>query len=171
MAEPGDDDLTELRRLHEAATPGPWAWEMTGDKDNSWGVGIIVDDDENLITGRNEPGENLLVESVCEAGADGNPADAELIVAMRNALPGLLAEVERLRAAAPASEDDEPECLRCGRGKADHILIEGDNVPESRCLVDAIDDVLHDMETSDPPAETEWVDVIRAVHATYRERG
>ncbi len=99
-------DLTELRRLHEVATEPPWAWEMTGDKDNSWGVGVIVDDDENLITGRNETGENLLVESVCEAGADGNPADAALIVAMRNALPGLLAEVERLRAAAPQVDAD-----------------------------------------------------------------
>jgi len=93
-----DPAMAELRRLLDAATPGPWAWEMTGDKDNSWGVGIIVDDDENLITGRNETGENLLVESVCEAGADGNPADAELIAAMRNALPGLLAEVECHRA-------------------------------------------------------------------------
>lgn len=39
-------DLDAIRARVDAATPGPWAWEATGEKDNSWGLGVVVDDED-----------------------------------------------------------------------------------------------------------------------------
>jgi hypothetical protein len=104
--EPTDDDLTELRRLHEAATPRPWRAHDTW-LDHGAHTAVVFRGDQNTPAGTPvrvawlptfEDGEGWGTERNCWN-------DADLIVAMRNALPGLLAEVERLRAAAPASED------------------------------------------------------------------
>lgn len=105
-----DPDLVELRRLHEAATEAPWAWEMTGDKDNSWGVGIVVDEDYQPVVGRNEPGENLVVESICD-GSD-TPENAELIAVMRNALPSLLDRAEEARGVRAVLHEAQNEIVR-----------------------------------------------------------
>jgi hypothetical protein len=85
--------IAELRRLHEAATEAPWAWEPTGDKDNSWGLGVVADDAGNLIAGYADQGVHEVIEPVCES-IDGRHADAALIAEARNALPALLATVE-----------------------------------------------------------------------------
>ena len=83
-------DLDRLQALHEAATPGPWA--RRGD------VSIEADPDgftEVLIPGAVRCG------SYCLGGSSDievESADLDLIVAMRNALPSLLAEVRALRA-------------------------------------------------------------------------
>jgi hypothetical protein len=59
----------------EAATPGPWAWEATGEKDSSWAVGLVQDEYGNTLSAQIEPGEGIIIDGVCE-GIDGNLADA-----------------------------------------------------------------------------------------------
>jgi hypothetical protein len=63
-----------------------------------------------------------------------------------------------------------PPCLRCGGDLADHILAAGPNGgdDEYRCLVDELSDVIADLETSDPPAEPGWVEVLRHVETAYK---
>lgn len=68
-----DLDITALRRLIAAASPGPWE---TGDDGLVWTTEPI-------------PGDPVSGSTEVE--------DARLIAAARNALPGLLDEVERLR--------------------------------------------------------------------------
>lgn len=68
--------LDELRRLNEAATPGPWS---------TFGVG-----DEYETTPYLKCGEGGFTTSWDEEKLD----DLELIVAMRNALPKILACIE-----------------------------------------------------------------------------
>lgn len=72
MADP--DPIAELRRLLEKATPGPWSWEG---------------DPPTLYAGRDgmHHGANLL--GRLEPDAD-TPANLNLIVAVRDALPALL---------------------------------------------------------------------------------
>lgn len=64
-------NIEHLRRLHEAATPGPW-------EDCDVAVGVMVDGLMHCPEAR--------------------MADGVLALAVRNALPELLDEVERLRA-------------------------------------------------------------------------
>jgi hypothetical protein len=40
----------EREAAAKAATPGPWAWEATGEKDSSWAVGFVQDEDGNTIS-------------------------------------------------------------------------------------------------------------------------
>ena len=74
-------DLGELRKLEKAATPGPWAG--VGDRyasqvppETSWPGSIWHETEDDVL----------------EVLVDGNinEANVRLIVAMRNALPGLL---------------------------------------------------------------------------------
>jgi hypothetical protein len=91
--EPTDDDLTELRRLHEAATPGPWRTDLT----ETGCVDIESTQPVRLLGFLYAPSDT---------GNENAEADADLIVAMRNALPGLLAEA--LRAALDAAGIAQP---------------------------------------------------------------
>jgi hypothetical protein len=80
------DKITELRRLEQAATPGPW---------ESYSASCCPD--MGGVSG--PPG------TVCQStlGRFGHPmdlTDAELIAAMRNALPGLLDRLEWAERAA-----------------------------------------------------------------------
>ena len=70
-----DAELDRLEGLHAAATPGPWESDVWGD------VTVCP------------PGEHIVI-----AEAPGNQVHAGLIVAARNALPALLAEVREHRA-------------------------------------------------------------------------
>lgn len=73
-----DLDLTRLRELHEKATPAPW---FVSDTDSQW----IVDDYGDAIADTEE------------SRSSWTPShDAALIAETRNALPALLAEVDRL---------------------------------------------------------------------------
>lgn len=81
----------ELRRLEEAATPGPWAWTT-----------------DTLYGGTNERGDEPVVlhTQFRYFSGHGSRDDRAFIAAARNALPKLLdaldakdAEIERLRAA------------------------------------------------------------------------
>jgi hypothetical protein len=67
-----------------------------------------------------------------------------------------------------------PPCLRCGGDLADHILTAGTNGgdDEYRCLRDELEDVLHDMETSEPAddgdrVDPRWVEIVQAVAVAY----
>ena len=87
-----EEQLAELERLEREATPGPWLVE---DKRGWWRVrgpgGVAFDDG-----------------SACnEYNAECDADTRDLIVAARNALPQLLAEVRRLRAVVDA-------CARAG---------------------------------------------------------
>lgn len=79
-------DTKELRELEKAATPGPWEVEQQRDGEEWW-----FDDGHFLIKTGPEP---------CDwnvAMHEENEADARFIAAARNAMPGLLDEVERER--------------------------------------------------------------------------
>lgn len=85
-------DITELRKLADAATPGPWS--------NDTHLGLKS---EGIIEG---PGGGAVamafpfanVNTVARNGGRlFNFADADFIVAARNALPALLDELDRLR--------------------------------------------------------------------------
>jgi len=58
-------DLEAIRARLAAATPGPWGWQATGEKDNSWSLGTVIDDDEQPMSG--EVGDaGTVVEFVAE---------------------------------------------------------------------------------------------------------
>jgi Family of unknown function (DUF6221) len=87
----------------EAATPGPWAWEATGEKDSSWAVGLVQDEDGNTLSGQIEPGEGIIIDGVCE-GIDGNLADAAHIGLHNPA--GVIADCEAKLAILDNAADD-----------------------------------------------------------------
>jgi hypothetical protein len=75
------------------------------------------------------------------------------------------------QAPAPAAVAGPPgrRCRRCGGDLADHILSAArDGLDEYLCLVDELSDVIADLETSDPPAEPGWVEILRGVEAAYK---
>ena len=123
-AVPGHSDLIAFlkARLDEdeaaakAATPGPWCWEATGDKDSSWAAGLVHDEDGNPLTGEIDKGQGVIIDGVCES-IDGNPADGEHIarhdparvlheVAFKRAILG------QYRTVAGWSSDNWPLSLR-----------------------------------------------------------
>ena len=77
------DDLIAFQsaRLDEdeaaalAATGTAWAWEATGDKDNSWTVGHVEGEDGRPLSGEIEHGQGIVIDGVCES-INGNLADA-----------------------------------------------------------------------------------------------
>ncbi len=79
-------ELSNLRRLEQAATPGPWGCVYDGSSD--WSIGPEDDPQVGRVGG------------VWQYKGVGKPTDAELIVVMRNALPKLIDEIERLRGGA-----------------------------------------------------------------------
>lgn len=87
--------LDEDEAAVKAATPGPWAWEATGDKDNSWAVGLVQDDDEQPLSGQIEHGQGVVIDGVCES-INGHVPDADHIA--RHDPARSLREVEADRA-------------------------------------------------------------------------
>lgn len=84
------------------ATDGPWAWEETGEKCNSWGLGLVDPPQEGKIeehfderTKQFEP-LPIVVEAVC-TGED-NFANARFIAAARTDVERLLSDNEKLEA-------------------------------------------------------------------------
>lgn len=78
----------ELRALADAATPGPWAYEMI-DRGEAQ-VGLVWDDDDQPIAGQIGPDDGTVVEHVAEIT---NNRDAALIALA----PVLAREVADLR--------------------------------------------------------------------------
>lgn len=100
--------LDAIRVRADRATPGPWAFESHG-RDGDYGVGMLVDDDNNPVSGQQETGVMLVVEPV--AVEVRNQLDAEFIANARDDVPFLLdlitaqaEEIERLKARAEAAE-------------------------------------------------------------------
>lgn len=46
------EERANLTKLAEAATPGPWAYEAVNEKGNDWCVGVIVDANDQPVSGR-----------------------------------------------------------------------------------------------------------------------
>lgn len=93
---------TLMREHAKAATDGPWAWEATGDKDNSWALGLVCDESEQPIRGQLEHGQGVVVDGVCES-INGHLSDAEHIASWH---PGVALAV----AAWLESAVDDPRC-------------------------------------------------------------
>lgn len=71
---------------------------------------------------------------------------------------------------------DDDECRHCGGDITDHIdgIREGSYGEDADvlfCLADELDEVLHDLETADPPVlERRELAVLRGVRNAYRAR-
>lgn len=91
-------DLEALEALTEAATPGPWWFE---DSAMCWRLHGVA----GVIPAQPPIPEQVINHQILKAPKSGTPyaeywpseADGELIVAARNALPGLLEELRQLR--------------------------------------------------------------------------
>jgi hypothetical protein len=87
--------LLEDEAAARAATPGPWAWEATGDKDSSWALGFVQDEDGSDLSGELEHDAGIVIEGVCES-ISGHVPDAVHIA--RNDPARALREAEAKRA-------------------------------------------------------------------------
>lgn len=96
MTRPRLLDLDAIQARADAATAGPWAWKATGEKDGSWAVGLVCDDEENYLSGELEHGQGIVVEGICDGISTGF-ADAAFIAHARMDIPDLVAEIKRLR--------------------------------------------------------------------------
>ncbi len=93
--------LKRLRRIAEAATPGPWAFRNNlGCKAIGQRVNRQTLDPVAHTPGRQDEGEDR--------------ANARLIVDMRNALPALLDVAEAAREVSAHLDTDAHGCLYCG---------------------------------------------------------
>ena len=81
-------DLNELKRLEAAATPGPWRQDPTYPDTFTWGPHgeMVADHDANGEMRTRGVGGNLPI-----------AINAALVVALRNAAPAIIAEIEELR--------------------------------------------------------------------------
>jgi hypothetical protein len=70
--------LDEAETVAMAATGTAWAWEATGDKDNSWAVGHVEDEDGRPLSGEIEHGQGIVIDGVCES-INGHIPDADHI--------------------------------------------------------------------------------------------
>lgn len=91
-------DLDRLERIVAKATPGPWEWFEGELRPSSW---IALKTAARKAEGYDDPVglyERAIVET--DDGYYGpGEADRDLIVALRNAVPELIAEIKRLREA------------------------------------------------------------------------
>lgn len=88
-------DIASFRELLAKATQGEWAYESVGD-DNTYAIGVAMDAEDKFVSGYIGPDHDVIVVDTVGQEIQGY-ANASLIVAAVNALPGLLDEVEKLR--------------------------------------------------------------------------
>ncbi len=123
-------DIESLRALHEAATPGPWFVEMAGDFDHECAI---------IECAR----WNGYINTI-DLGSDHDTAN--LIAAMRNALPDLLDGLERLRAEkaqllqSRAEIADEAQALRSWLDGLPDVRAERDDLASKVQRVEALVD-------------------------------
>lgn len=115
-----DEELEELERLEQDATPGPWVF-----RDDSCGEYRVLGPDCKLVFNKDFGGLRRHLMPPHEE-------DARLFVAARNALPSLLAEVRELRAIVAQIDDEDLRVLQAmARGvpavaaPAEHVQISG----------------------------------------------
>lgn len=80
------DELTRLRELDAKASPAPWSY-------NPWSANSSGEVTQNITYGWGEE-EEILIGEVSYLLIE---SDAEMIAESRNAIPALLAEIERLQ--------------------------------------------------------------------------
>jgi hypothetical protein len=85
-----DRELDELERLEREATPGPWVSLIEG-RDH------LAGDDFIQAPGDRDPDIYVSIR-VNDSFHPAAAADQDFIAAARNAMPGLIAEIRRLRA-------------------------------------------------------------------------
>jgi len=115
------DTLARLKQLHEAATPGPWEHE--------------TDDTFTGIRGpRISPevkGGWAIAPEFCKENDGRMPKDMDLIAELRNALPGILADLQKMSdvediirrmAEMPEYDQDDAHRLRYAARNALKIL-------------------------------------------------
>jgi hypothetical protein len=88
-----DRILDDLERLERVATPGPWMSSIEGRDHNAGDSVILAADDPRQI-------DSDVYVSIRVDSSDWHPvgvADQDFIAAARNAIPGLIAEIRRLR--------------------------------------------------------------------------
>lgn len=118
-------DIESLRALHEAATPGPWR--------EGFGKEIIARNGPHppeILSASTGDDEDWDV-----AYLDIKDADLALLIAMRNALPDLLNELDRLRGqvqrvealAAEQCDCGDDTCVEWTYGEAIRAAIGGDD--------------------------------------------
>ena len=117
-----DIDTEELRRLTREATPGPWTFGLRNDPDAPASVYRWQHSTATPTGGRSGVAEAIAMSP--RYGLERFKTDAALIVAMRNALPGIIAaldakdrEIKRLREQA-----DDPETMLRAWEKAGRVM-------------------------------------------------
>ena len=82
-------DIDKLEQLEKAATPGPWTYSpiRSGAVDVNRGWALRGPDTRRIFWDDTGSGASI----------EGDDADIDFVLTMRNALPELLAEVRRLR--------------------------------------------------------------------------
>lgn len=92
-----DGELAALVKLNHYATAGPWELDGDADDDSSWSMLLPAGGKARHAAG-----------DYCDLGNVVDSVDAELIIAMRNALPGLLARVRAAEARLSTVQIDVP---------------------------------------------------------------
>lgn len=111
-----------MRDRAQAATEGPWAWEATGDKDSSWAVGLVRDEDERMLTGEIGHGEGIIIDGVCES-IDGRLGDGEHIASWSPPVALAVADwLEKRGADYDEMTTGLPPALVAATARTDHAL-------------------------------------------------
>jgi len=115
-------DRKAIEKRLNAITPGPWSWAETGEKDNSWGLGVAyLESDEECTTpltgcvhfaldasreAGNENEDYFVETAICtnDGSADGTFRDADFIAHAPQDIADLLAENTRLEERMSALE-------------------------------------------------------------------
>jgi hypothetical protein len=92
-----EKELGEIEKRANRATPGPWAWEKTGEKTNAWCLGTVYPEHEGEILGRQKK-KPLVVDLIACREDNANYGDPGFISHARTDIPKLLREVRRMRA-------------------------------------------------------------------------
>ena len=94
----------------KGVTPGPWAWESHG-RDGTFGVGLLLDENDQRQTGKQPTGLMFVAESVAAEGTTARDAayiarlSPPTILAIDARMKALEAEVGRLRLALIGIEE------------------------------------------------------------------
>ncbi|QPI13723.1 hypothetical protein SIPHO4S_00027 [Serratia phage Tsm2] len=124
-----DNKLSELKAAAMAATPGPWACEAYGDT-GQYGVGVLLDENDEPKSGRQEQGEMLVMESVASLVngapnaafiAAANPAAVLELLAERDADKKRIAELEEEFAFIMGQNDGMEKELRDKDERIEHL--------------------------------------------------
>lgn len=162
-------EIEEIKSLEAKATPGPWAWEFTGD-DNTCAVGTVMDENDNFVAGMVDgDADTIVVDSVCREVT--NQQDAAFIAAARNALPRLLSLLTPPPDAAVREAVEFSAEVRCNRlargilriGKKLRVM-RADMASQTDALIAAMH-AINDAGLLMPDEVLDYISGVRAVQA------